>query len=422
MSLGIMGLFLAGLVACIVQSVSVLWALSFGLLLFSAYALYKGFSLKNIAEFWRKGFSTVGNVVLILMLIGMLTGTWRAAGTIAYIIEIALPFVNPAVFTLCVFLLCAVVSMLLGSSFGTASTIGVILLLLARSAGIDEVIVGGAMLSGSYVGDRCSPLSSSAALVCAVTGTNIYDNIKGMMKTGAVPFALCCVLYAAISYFLPVHSATLASTHFEQAFTLSPWALLPVFVVFFLPFFRVGVKKVMGLGIVSAAVVCFFVQGQSAADIAKTLVLGFSAPAGFELFSGGGMQSMVTVSCIILLSSPYAPLFHATELVSSLEHGIKKLGRRIGSFRTLSLVSILMGMISCSQMLTVLLAAQVSEKLYKKREDMAIPLENSAILLPVLIPWNISGGVPCSIVEVSTAAMFFAFYPMLVPLWHALKR
>ena len=137
------------------------------------------------------GVRSVRNILIIFGLIGMLTAVWRASGTLPFIIHHTLQWVDPAYFILWVFLLCCLLSLLLGTAFGSVSTLGVIFMMLARSAGLDELATAGAIMSGIYVGDRCSPVSSSAALVCALTNTNIYANMRRMWTT--------CLLYTSPS-------------------------------------------------------------------------------------------------------------------------------------------------------------------------------------------------------------------------------
>ncbi|WP_419009251.1 Na+/H+ antiporter NhaC family protein, partial [Desulfovibrio sp.] len=194
----VISLFLGGLALCIVTGASLLWALAFGLLCFTGHAFRLGFRPREIVGLCGRGVRTIGNILKIFVLIGMLTAVWRSAGTIPYIIHHCLPWVDPAHFHLWVFLLCSLLSLLLGTSFGTASTLGVVFMLLARTAGLDPLLTAGAVMSGIYVGDRSSPMSSSAALVCALTGTSIYDNVRLMWRTSLLPFFLVCLAYVLL--------------------------------------------------------------------------------------------------------------------------------------------------------------------------------------------------------------------------------
>ena len=104
-------------------------------------------------------------------------------------------YLSHSVLIVTIFLMNCLVSFMTGTSFGTAATMGVISMTIAGTAGVNPVISGGAVISGCFFGDRCSPLSSSAILVASVTETNLFDNIRNMLRTAAVPFVLTCIIY-----------------------------------------------------------------------------------------------------------------------------------------------------------------------------------------------------------------------------------
>lgn len=129
---------------------------------------------------------------------------------------------------LAAFLLCCLVSSLTGTAFGTAATVGVITMTMANSMGLPPLFTGGAILSGIYFGDRCSPMSTSALLVSELTGTDLFENIKKMTRTGLVPFLLACGVYALAG--LGVHAAPAgdgARALLAEGFCLHPAALAP---------------------------------------------------------------------------------------------------------------------------------------------------------------------------------------------------
>ena len=124
------------------------------------------------------GVLTVRNILITFLLIGILTALWRAAGTIAVIVSYASALIRPSVFLLMTFLLNCAVSVLMGTSFGTSATMGVICATMGTALGVDIRLIGGAVLSGVLFGDRCSPVSTSALLVAELTGTSVFDNIR----------------------------------------------------------------------------------------------------------------------------------------------------------------------------------------------------------------------------------------------------
>ena len=172
------GVFLAGVVACLVLGRSLIWALLLGLALFSLLGLKKGFTPRQLAAMaWRQGRDSL-IVVPVFLLIGMVTALWRASGTISFFLYYGLEGLRPASFLLVAFLLSAVLSFALGTCYGVTGTAGVVLITLARSGGVDLAVTAGAILSGAYFGDRCSPMSSCATLVAACTGTELYKNVR----------------------------------------------------------------------------------------------------------------------------------------------------------------------------------------------------------------------------------------------------
>ena len=183
------------LLGSVFTGVPILAALFAGLLIFSGYARYQGFSLKEIVGMWAAGVKTIRNILMTFVIIGFLTGLWRAGGTIPTIVYYASGVIDPALIVLLTFVLNCLLSCLRGTSFGTAATMGLISMTIASTLGASKALVGGAVLSGIYFGDRCSPVSTSALLTADLTGTNLYDNIQRMMKSALVPFLLSLVFY-----------------------------------------------------------------------------------------------------------------------------------------------------------------------------------------------------------------------------------
>lgn len=372
----VLSVFLGGLAVCVLTGASVLWALLLGLACFAGYALRQGHAPRDVALMLWSGVRSVRNILIIFGLIGMLTAVWRASGTLPFIIHHTLQWVDPAYFILWVFLLCCLLSLLLGTAFGSVSTLGVIFMMLARSAGLDELATAGAIMSGIYVGDRCSPVSSSAALVCALTNTNIYANMRRMWTTSALPFALTCAGYLALSLSGPARlAAPDAAGQLDRFFILSGWTLLPAACIVVLSLFRADVKQAMFWSILAGGAVCLTVQGMEPGELFACLAFGYTPAPGAEILAGGGIRSMLQVAGIVLLSSSYSGIFDATDLLSGFGGLIRRLAERIGTFRAMTLASVPVSGISCNQTLATILTAQLCRPCYARRQDMAIPLE-----------------------------------------------
>lgn len=417
----VISLFLGGLALCIVTGASLLWALAFGLLCFTGHAFRLGFRPREIVGLCGRGVRTIGNILKIFVLIGMLTAVWRSAGTIPYIIHHCLPWVDPAHFHLWVFLLCSLLSLLLGTSFGTASTLGVVFMLLARTAGLDPLLTAGAVMSGIYVGDRSSPMSSSAALVCALTGTSIYDNVRLMWRTSLLPFFLVCLAYVLLPS-ARAESLPHVDGLFADGLVLDVRALLPAVFMLVPLLLRWDVKKIMACSILAGCVVSLAVQQMAPAALLRCLVLGYEPPAGMEMLSGGGLLSMAQVAGIVLLTSAYAGLLEATGLLDGLSSLCKRLSLRLGAFRTTVLAGLPVAAVSCNQTLGIMLTKQLCAPLWQNGKEMVLPLENGIALLAAIIPWSIAGSVPCAIMGVGPECLPYAFYLYMVPLTDMLLR
>ena len=421
----VLGLFCGGLVVCLLLNVSILWALLAGLLLFLLYGRRKGFGWAELLGMAFDGVKTVKNILITFLLIGILTALWRAAGTIPVIVCAAAQLIRPSVFLLMAFLLNAAVSVLTGTSFGTAATMGVIVAAMGSVFGVPVVLTGGAVLSGVFFGDRCSPVSTSALLVAALTETNIFDNIKRMVKTAFVPFLASCAVYALLGLLTPHGSGTLdLAALFSREFDLSLWAAIPAAVILILSLLRVNVKLSMTASILSAVPICLLLQHQAPGALLKAALVGF-APADPEiaaLLSGGGVASMLRVGAIVCLSSSYSVLFQKTGLLSQVKAAIARLAHRTSPFFATLITTVPAGIIACNQSLTILLVHQLCRELRPDPADTALDLEDTAVVVSPLIPWSIAGAVPLSAVGAPAVSALLACYLYLLPLWRLLRK
>lgn len=416
----ILGAFSALLLICIILDISILFALGCGLLLFLLYGRRKGFSWRALGRMAFNGVKTVSNVLITFFLIGILTAFWRAAGTIPVIVCYASKLIRPSVFLLMTFLLNSGVSFLTGTSFGTAATMGVICATIGNAMGVSPVLTGGAILSGVFFGDRCSPVSTSALLVAAVTGTDIYRNIRQMLRTAFIPFLLSSVIYLVIGlHSSPAGAVIDLESIFSKEFSLHWIALLPAVVIFVLSFCRVKVKLSMAASILSAVPLCIFLQHMPVSELAKTAVFGFTPqdPAVASMVSGGGILSMCKVAGIVCLSSSYSEIFQRTGLLDGAKKTIGSIQRKTTAFTATLLTALIAGTIACNQTLTILLTNQLCMDGNPDNEKFALDLEDSAVVVAPLIPWSIAGGVPLSTVGAPAISIPVSFYLILLPLW-----
>ena len=421
LELAILGIFSASLLICIISGYSILYALLAGYFIFSAYGLIKKFAISAILKMSWTGIKTVKNILITFVLIGMITAVWRNCGTIPYIIYHSSKIIIPSVFILITFLLCCLISALTGTSFGSAATLGVICMTLAKTMGINVVFTGGAILSGIFFGDRCSFMSTSALLVSELTKTDIYVNVKNMVKTSIVPFILSCAIYfvLGIKQNNPDFSTEILNV-FNDNFNLKLVVILPALLIIVLCVFRVKVKIALILSIFASGLISIFVQNTSLAELVKLLLFGFQPQDEklYAMMNGGGIISMLRVMAIVCLSSCYAGIFEGTGLLNGLKSGIVWLSNKLTAYGALLFSSILTSMISCNQTLSIMLTHYLCKDIIKDKEQLAVNLENTVVVIAPLIPWSIAGAVPLAVTGAPVKSVLAAFYLFLLPLWN----
>ena len=417
-------LFCAALLACLLLDLSILYALVFGLLLFLLYGRRRGLSWRELFATALEGVRTVRNILLAFVLIGVMTALWRMAGTIPVLVCYATALIRPAVFVVMCFLLNALLSFLTGTSFGTAATMGVICAAMGAAMGVDVRLVGGAVLSGAYFGDRCSPVSTSALLVAELTGTNIFDNIRRMLKSALVPFLLACGVYIALGLvFAGAGETQYLRALFAREFALHPLALLPALVILVLSLLRVPVRPAMGASILCAVPLCLFLQHRSVPELLSAALSGFHAADAevAAMLDGGDVLSMLSVGCIVLLSASYSGIFQKTDLLDGVKEKLRALAGRAGVYPAVLLTSVLACAVSCNQSLSTILCSQLCGGLYAERSDLALDLEDSVVIVAAIIPWSIACSVPLAMTGAPASAVFFACYLWLLPLWRLVR-
>ncbi len=418
-------LFCAGLMGCILLGQSILYALILGLVIFLAYGRLRGFGWRQLLDMALSGVKTVKNILIIFLLIGMLTALWRSGGTIPAIIYYSARLIRPSSFILLTFLLNCMVSVLTGTSFGTSATMGVICMTMANAMGVEPLWVGGAILSGVYFGDRCSPVSTSALLVSELTGTSIFTNIKKMCQTALVPFLFSCAIYTLLG--MISHGSTEVpdvGVLFAGQFDLHWACLLPAAAILILAAFRVNVKIAMLISIILAAANCLFLQKTGPAQMPELLLFGYHAaqPELAAMLDGGGVTSMFRVAAIVCLSSSYSGIFRETGLLRNAKELIIRSSHVITPYGSIVCTSIVASLIACNQTLTILLTHQLCGEVEPDPQTLAIDLENSAVVIAPLVPWSIAGAVPLATVGAPMVSILAACFLYLLPLWRLLVQ
>ncbi len=417
------GLFIAAIAFCLYFSIPISLGVLFGLGCFFGTGLHRGFSAQKLCKMIYRSRKTSYLVCGVLFFIGCLTALWRSSGTIAYLVYYGIQLITPHWFVLIAFLLSTALSIALGSSFGTVGTAGIVLMTLARSGNADLLLTAGAVLSGAFVGERCSPTSSAGLLVAAVTGMEHKNFIKECFRTGVLPFAVTFIIYAVLSWQNPIQQVDAAVvTALERCYQLSWPTLLPAVLLVLLPWFGVSIIHVIIISGIAAFVLAVGVQQQPVLTTLLECLVGYenTDPVLKSIFSGGGVLSMLNVMLVILFANCCAGIFQGTNMLLPLQQHLQPLVDKLGIFATEIVLSFFFTGVFCNQTIGITLITQLMGNFYAEqgvsREQLAVDLDNSVITIAALIPWSIACALPLAVMHVSAAVLPYSVWLYLVPL------
>lgn len=406
------------------------YSITLSFFIFVTIAIRMGHSKKNIMiNAWNGGKSSFV-VLKIFMLIGLVTASWLISGTIPAIVYYAMKVMNPRYFVVFTFVTTSLVSYMLGTSLGTSSTIGIVLIIMARGGDINLNLIGGAILAGCYFGDRCSPMSSSANLISNLTGTEFYPMLKGFRQTTAVPFILSIVVYFLFSINNPLEtSGNTILLDINNYFVIDIIILLPALTMLLLSILQINVRKSMVISIIIGSIIAITVQNVEVVDLLKTLLLGYTLDPTNPLstiLKGGGIASMLKPAFVIFVSCAMAGVLEQIGLFEKSYGLFKDVNTRSKLFASTALASFVSAAFGGNQSIAVVMVSRFMRKVYEKLDvdnyEFATDISNTAILMSALIPWNIANFVIANTLEVSPVKIVpYAFYLYIPILYNYIR-
>jgi Na+:H+ antiporter, NhaC family len=392
--IALIGSFLLLLIS-VINGYFIAYPLFLCLCLISAALIHQGFSPNTIVRVAISGSRQSWPVIKILLLIGSVTAVWIAAGTVPALVYYGVQCISPQWFIAAAFGLTSLVSLLLGTSFGTASTIGVALMMMANGSDVNPHLIAGAIIAGAYVGDRCSPMSSSAHLVAIITRTNLYTNLRNMIATGILPFGISMVLYWLLSWAYPVSlSQSELPQELDRLFQLHWLVLLPAFTLLVLAVARVQTTIAMLGSLAVAAVIAVQMQHVSVWQVVQFAIVGFSLSEDTPVRSilvGGGMLAMAKVCLVVILSTTIAGVLSGTRSLQRVTHWLRPARSPSSLFLGTTVVGSAAAAFGCTQTIAILLTQQLVEQNYEDDRQLALDLENTVVVLPataLLTDWG----------------------------------
>lgn len=391
-----------------------------------------GFTWKELEEGILDTINNTMQAILILLIVGMLIGTWIISGIVPSMIYWGLNILSPGIFLVATTVICSIVSISTGSSWTTAGTIGIALLGIGSALGIPKEVIAGAIISGAYFGDKMSPLSDTTNLAPAMAGSNLFDHIRHMLYSTVPAMLISLVIYAFLGMKYAGHSIdTSQISQIQNALassynTLSPLLLLVPVIVIVLVILKVPAIPGLIIGTILGGLVAIFFQGASLQNVLEVAQVGYTSHSGMlfvdELLTRGGLNSMLDTVSLMLCALTLGGILEKTGMLEALARFILRFAKgTFGLVAATIFTCIGTNIAVADQYLAIVIPGSMYKEAFKKQgldpKNLSRTLEDSATITSPLIPWNTCGAYMSATLAVNSFAFLpFAFFNILCPI------
>ena len=371
-------------------------------LLIGMFALRLGFTFNELEGFAYESAKKSIPSSAIILAVGIVIAAFMAAGTVPTILVWGLKIITPELFLVVTFLLCCVTSLATGTSWGTAGTVGVAMIGVGAGLGINPGITAGAIVSGSYFGDKMSPVSDTTILAAALSDTDIWDHIKAMCYS-TIPAAMLCVIvylfigFTGISGSYDATSANQVISALEGIFNISFITLLPLIVIITLIMMRKSTVTSLLIGSVVAGVIAVVYQGFSINEIGLFFAKGFIADSNDPFITGiinrGGLTTLISLIAVFVGALGIGGMLTQAGFMTPIFEAIVK---RVKSQKGVLLSAYIVTWISILLVPTYNFAFVMGSTLFKEpfekynlhSSNLSRILEDCGTLGGTLMPWS----------------------------------
>jgi NhaC family Na+:H+ antiporter len=390
------------------------------------------------------GVASAMSAVYILLAVGALIGTWNLAGTIPTIVSYGIGLLQPSIFYLSAAVICGLVGLSIGSSWTTAATLGVGLVALAPAMGASSAITAGAVISGAYFGDKMTPISETTVLVPSMVGNvTTQEHIGAMIWTSGPSVVIACVLFGLLGLFGVGESAAFDRTAAQQTlaaeFNISILNLLPMAVLIILSLRRAPPFLAILGSAVLAGVMAWFTQphvitaftGEEASLATNVKALYAAMANGFvstsgnptidDLFSRGGMSSMLTTIWLVLGALSFAAIAESAGFLDRLIEPVVARAKSVGGLIAAVIATAIgLNIVAGDQYVAIVMPSRVFRVAFRERgiapRMLSRTVEDAGTVTSPLVPWNSCGAYMAGVLGVPTAAYLpFCFFNLLSP-------
>lgn len=383
----------------------------------------------------------VAQAILILLLVGALIGIWILGGIVPGLMVYGLYVLKPAIYLPATLLICAISSMATGSSWSTAGTLGLALVGIGIALGIPAGMAAGAVISGSYFGDKLSPFSETTNLASSIVGVDLFVHIKHMLYSTLPPFIISLIAFFWMGIQIDAEAynpqtVQAVQADIQQVFFIHPLLLLPIPVLFYLVYKRIPALPALFIGIMMG-VVCALVAQPGAINnlgggeqdgfaIVSLRAILLSAASGYKMQSGsdafrlptgealvdvllsrGGMSGMLDTIWLILSAMFFSGIMEGGRLLLALVEGIRHLAKSSAALITATVATAVgMNLIASEQYLAIIISGRMYEDAFKQKglapQNLSRALEDGGTLTSPLVPWNTCGAYMATTLGVAT--------------------
>jgi len=374
-----------------------------------------GYEFSEVEEMMYKGIRHALPAIVIIILVGLVIGSWIGSGVVATMIYYGLQLIDPRYFLAVVIILCGIVALAIGSSWSTMATVGVASMGIGISMGISPGMVAGAVICGSYFGDKMSPLSDTTNLASGLTGVNLFEHIKHMFYTTIPALVISLIAFFFIGQrfggrnFDANNIKDILAT-MQDNFLITPWLLLIPIIVIALVVVKVPAIPAICVGIILGFFAQIFLQDGSITEALTALQTGYTIDSGNklvdELFNRGGLESMFYTISLTLVAMTFGGVLEYSGMLTALIAVILKVAKSTGSLIASVIVSCIGTNLTCSeQYISIIVPSRMYINTFKDKKlhpkNLSRALEDGGTLTSVFVPWNTCGVFIASTLGVS---------------------
>jgi NhaC family Na+:H+ antiporter len=386
----------------------------------------------------------VSPALLILLLIGALSGSWMVSGVIPTLIYYGIKIIHPDFFLVTTCIICALVSVMTGSSWTTVATIGIALFGIGKVQGFHEGWIAGAIISGAYFGDKVSPLSDTTVLASSVTGTPIFQHIKYMMITTVPSMVITLIIFLIAGFFhetVPSLEIIEFMDVLNNTYNISLWLLLVPLIMIVLIVKKISPIITLFLSAVAAGIAALIFQPEllhqisglnvhNISSLFKGLIMMFYDSTHIEtnnvtlneLTATNGMSGMLNTIWLIICAMCFGGSMTASGMLASITAiFIRLIKRTVGIVSATVASGVFLNICTADQYLSIILTGDMFKNLYKQKgyesRLLSRTIEDGVTVTSPLIPWNTCGMTQSTVLGVSTFAYLpYCFFNIISPL------